>query len=89
MSCKAFFSGKSPFKRTLRLGKSFIKVRIYCLLYLNYFLAFFLQIMRFSSNCVIGCNLTCQWESIFTGESDTVLSLQHRRASLQLLLLTQ
>ena len=37
------------------MGKCFIKVRIHCLLSLN--LAFFLQIMRFSSNCAIGCDL--------------------------------
>ena len=34
MSCKAFFSGKSPYI-TLRLGKCLIKVRIYYLLSLN------------------------------------------------------
>ena len=44
MSCKAFFSDKSP-EIALRLEKCLIKVRMYCLLYLN--LAFFLQIMRF------------------------------------------
>ena len=36
------------------MGKCFIKVRIHCFLYLN--LAFFLRIMRFSSNCAIGCH---------------------------------
>ena len=44
MSCKAFFSGKSPYI-TLRLGKCLIKVRIYYLLSLNS--AFFLQLCDF------------------------------------------
>ena len=48
------FSGKSH-KITLRLGNCLIKVRIYCLLSLN--LAFFLQIIPFSSNCAIECDL--------------------------------
>ena len=43
MSCKAFFSGKSPY----------IKVRIYCLLDLNKISIFFLRIMQFSSNCAL------------------------------------
>jgi len=44
MSCKAFLSGKSPWI-TLTLAKSFIKVRIHCLFFLN--LAFFTKICNF------------------------------------------
>ena len=58
MSCKAFFSGKSPYI-TSRLGKCLIEVGIHCLLYLN--LAFFMNYaiflklcdrMRFEVNCL-------------------------------------
>ena len=44
MSCKAFFSNKSPWI-TSRLGKCLIKVRIHCLPYLN--LAFFYELCNF------------------------------------------
>ena len=40
----------------LRLGQCLIKVRIHCLLYLN-LARFYEIIMRFSSNCAIGCDL--------------------------------
>ena len=48
ISCKVFFSGNSP-QITLRLGKCLIKVRIYCLLYLN--LAFFTNYAIFLKMC--------------------------------------
>ena len=50
MSYKGFFSLKSP-EITLRLGKCLIKVRIYCLLYLNLALFFFTNFVIFLKLC--------------------------------------
>ena len=57
MSCKAFFSGKSPYI-TLRLGKCLIKVRIHCLLDLNKISIFFNEVCNFPQIVQsIGCDL--------------------------------
>ena len=70
MSCKAFFSAKSPYI-TLRLGKCLIKVRICCLLYLNlagFFTnyAIFLKLCDRMRLCEIAPTRDIRWPVIVT-----------------------